>query len=103
MTDYSMPMKFDPLIHQQSRLAIMAVLSGCESADFTFLADATGLNKGTLSKHLTKLQDAGYIQIDKTFKGNYPLTMAKLTQSGRRAFKDYRRQSNAFNQAIDNT
>ena len=101
MTDYSLPMNFDPLIHQQSRLAIKAVLAGCESADFTYLAEATGLNKGTLSKHLTKLRDAGYIEIEKTFKGNYPLTMAKLTQTGKRAFIDYRRQYNKFNRAID--
>jgi DNA-binding transcriptional ArsR family regulator len=101
MSDYSLPMKFDPLIHQQSRLSIMAVLVGCESADFTYLVEATGLNKGTLSKHLSKLYDAGYIEIEKTFKGNYPLTLAKLTQNGRRAFREYRRQLNAFNKTMD--
>ena len=52
MDDYSLPMQFDPLIHQPSRLAIVAVLAGCESADFTYLLQATGLTKGTLSKHL---------------------------------------------------
>ncbi len=101
MSDYSLPMQFDPIIHQQSRLAILAVLAGCESADFTYLAEVTGLNKGTLSKHLSKLHEAGYIEIHKTFKGNYPLTMAKLTKTGNKAFKEYRRQLNAFNQTID--
>ena len=94
-------MKFDPLIHQQSRLAIMAVLAGCESADFTYLVETTGLTKGTLSKHLSKLYEAGYIEIEKTFKGKYPLTLAKLTRMGRRSFKEYRRQLVNFNQMID--
>jgi DNA-binding transcriptional ArsR family regulator len=101
MTDYSLPTRFDPLIHQQSRLSIMAVLAGCESADFTYLSKVTGLNKGTLSKHLTKLRDAGYIDIEKTFKGNYPLTLAKLTLTGRRAFNDYRRQYKTFSRTMD--
>jgi len=101
MSDYSLPMKFDLLIHQQSRLSIMAVLIGCESADFTFLAESTGLTKGTLSKHLSKLYEAGYIEIEKTFKGKYPLTLAKVTKTGRKAFKDYRHQLATFNQIID--
>lgn len=100
MTDYSLPTKFDPLIHQSSRLAIMAVLAGCEGADFTYLQKSTDLNKGTLSKHLTKLRDAGYVAIEKGFKGNYPHTFAKLTPSGRRAFEDYRQQSIAFNRIM---
>ena len=100
MTDYTLPSKFDPLIHQPSRLAIMAVLAGAEYADFTYLVRMTGLNKGTLSKHLTKLRDAGYVEIRKGFKGNYPHTSAKLTATGRKAFKDYRRQYAAFNKII---
>ena len=100
MTDYSLPTKFDPLIHQSSRLSIMAVLAGCESADFTYLVKATGLNKGTLSKHLMKLRDAGYVAIEKGFKGNYPHTSAKLTAAGRRAFRDYRRQYIAFSRTM---
>ncbi len=100
MSDYSLPASFDPLIHQSSRLAIMAVLAGSESADFTFLVKATGLNKGTLSKHLTKLRDAGYVEIDKGYKGNYPHTSAKLTRNGRKAFQDYRKQYAAFNEVL---
>ena len=102
MNDYSLPTKFDPLIHQPSRLSIVAVLAGCESADFTYLLNATGLTKGTLSKHLTKLRDAGYVAIEKGFKGNYPHTSASLTPSGVTAFKKYRRQYVAFSRAMQN-
>jgi len=100
VSDYSLPAKFDPLIHQSSRLAIVAVLAGAKSADFVYLVEATGLNKGTLSKHLTKLREAGYIEIEKGYKGNYPHTSAKLTATGRKAFKDYRRQYADFNRTL---
>ena len=102
MNDYSLPKKFDPLIHQPSRLSIAAVLAGAESVDFSYLLNATELTKGTLSKHLTKLRDAGYIEIIKSFKGNYPHTTAKLTSSGRKAFEDYRRQYIAFTKTMEN-
>ncbi len=100
MSDYSLPTKFDPLIHQSSRLSIIAVLAGAESVDFTYLLNATGLTKGTLSKHLTKLRDAGYIEIEKGFKNNYPHTTAKLTPAGKKAFKEYRRQLIAFSKTM---
>lgn len=100
MSDYSLPTKFDPLIHQSSRLSIVAVLAGAESVDFTYLLNATGLTKGTLSKHLTKLRDAGYIDIEKSFKNNYPHTTAKLTPEGKKAFNDYRRQLIAFSKTM---
>lgn len=101
MFDYSLPTKFDRLIHQPSRLAIMALLAGCESADFTYLQQATALNKGTLSKHLSYLEDAGYIEITKSFKGKYPHTSAALTPAGRRAFKTYRKQYLQFSRAME--
>ena len=100
MNDYSLPTKFDPLIHQSSRLSIMAVLAGAESADFSFLLKATSLTNGTLSKHLKKLRESGYIEIKKSFKGNYPLTTAMLTPRGRKAFKDYRRQYRIFSKTM---
>jgi DNA-binding MarR family transcriptional regulator len=96
MSDYSLPNQFDRLIHQPSRLAIMAVLAGCESADFAYLLNATGLTKGTLSAHLSKLAKAEYVLITKTFKGKYPHTTAALTVQGRKAFKKYRKQYQAF-------
>jgi len=79
----------------------MAVLAGCESADFTYLLEATSLTKGTLSKHLTNLEDAGYIKITKSFKGKYPNTAIALTPRGRKAFKKYRQQYQEFNQSIN--
>ena len=100
MREYSLPTKFDPLIHQSSRLSIVAVLAGAESVDFSYLLKATELTKGTLSKHLTKLRDAGYVEIEKGYKDNYPHTTAKLTPVGRKAFKDYRRQYIAFTKTM---
>lgn len=82
----------DRLIHEPARLAIMAVLSACESADFTYLVNATGLTKGNLSAHLSKLEEGGYVAIHKGFKGKYPNTTCGLTAAGRRAFSSYRRQ-----------
>ena len=99
--DYSLPSKFDRLVHNPSRLAIMAVLAGCERADFTFLEQVTELNKGTLSKSLTALEEAGYVEIKKEFKGKFPNTSARLTATGRKAFKTYRRQYQAFLKSVD--
>lgn len=93
MTDeFRQIVNFDRLIHEPSRLAIMAVLAASEGADFTYLLNATGLTKGNLSAHLSKLEDAGYINIVKTFKGKYPNTMCSLSKQGRAAFKEYRKQ-----------
>lgn len=100
MDDYTLPAQFDRLIHQPSRLAIMAVLSGCESAEFLYLLKATGLNKGTLSAHLSKLEHAGYVAITKRFKGKVPNTSAALTPEGRKAFRKYRQQYRKFSRSI---
>lgn len=93
----------DRLIHEPSRLAIMAVLSAVESADFTFLLQATQLSKGNLSAHAAKLRDAGYVQIDKSFKDNYPHTTYKLTAEGRKAFNHYHRQVKRWTRQLDKT
>lgn len=98
--EYKQITNFDRLIHEPSRLAIMAVLSACESADFTFLLNATGLSKGNLSAHLSKLRDAGYVNITKGYKGNYPHTTGALTKDGRRAFDAYRKQYLALAQHL---
>jgi len=100
MSDFSLPNKFDRLIHQPSRLAIMAVLAGAERANFTYLVNATELNKGTLSAHLSKLEQAGYVEITKSFKGKFPHTSAALTAQGRKAFRKYRRQYRKFGRTI---
>ncbi|MGD8967956.1 MAG: transcriptional regulator [Anaerolineae bacterium] len=91
----------DRLVHEPARLAIMAVLSACKTADFTYLLKATGLGKGNLSSHLTKLKDAGYISITKGFKGNYPNTSCALTAKGRKAFNAYRKRYLALAERLD--
>ena len=100
MTDFSLPSKFDRLIHQPARLAIMAILAGCESAEFIYLLQVTEVNKGTLSKHLSALENAGYIEITKSFKGKYPNTSAALTSAGRKAYKVYRQQYREFSKLM---
>jgi DNA-binding transcriptional ArsR family regulator len=98
MDDFTVLANLDRLIHNPGRLAILAVLAGCESADFTFLEQATRINKGTLSKHLTALEEAGYLEITKRFKGRMPNTSVRLTARGRKAFRNYRRQ---YRRAMD--
>lgn len=83
---------FDRLIHEPARLAIMAVLWACESADFAYLLNATELSKGNLSAHLRRLEQAGYITITKSFEGRYPNTACALTPAGRKSFNAYRRR-----------
>ena len=90
----------DRLIHEPARLLIVTILSSVASADFLFLQRETGLTKGNLSAHLSKLEEAGYIKIEKTFKGKLPLTVCKLTPLGQRAFKGYRLQLQSFIEKI---
>lgn len=80
----------DRLIHEPARLMIMAYLYVVESGDFIFLMRQTELTWGNLSSHLTKLEAAGYIEVEKTFKGKKPYTMLHLTDEGRVAFQEYR-------------
>jgi DNA-binding MarR family transcriptional regulator len=82
----------DRLIHEPARLAVMALLYVVESADFIFLMNQTGLTWGNLSAHMSKLEEAGYIEVVKSFKGKRPNTMMRLTQAGRVAFQAYRQQ-----------
>jgi DNA-binding transcriptional ArsR family regulator len=82
----------DRWIHEPARLAIIATLAGCESADFLFLLRATGLNKGNLSAQTIKLGQAGYVEIRKGFNGRTPHTLYRLTEKGRKALKQYRSQ-----------
>jgi DNA-binding transcriptional ArsR family regulator len=88
--------ELDRLIHEPARLLIVTILSTVESADFLFLQRETELTKGNLSAHLSKLEGAGYIDIEKTFKGKLPLTVCKLTEAGQQAFEDYRHQMQNF-------
>ena len=77
------------LVHEPSRLAILTALSACDKADFLFLLNITGLTKGNLSSHLSKLADAALVEIEKTFEGKTPVTYAKLTLEGKEALKEY--------------
>jgi DNA-binding MarR family transcriptional regulator len=86
----------DRTIHEPSRSLILAILSAVESADFLYLLRETGLTKGNLSVHLSKLEEAGFIQIEKTYRGKVPLTLCRMTESGRKAFKTYREQLKSF-------
>ena len=90
--DYSALAEIDRLVHEPARLAVMALLYVIESADFTFLVNQTGLSWGNLSAHLSKLEEAGYLEVEKSFKGRRPNTNLRLTTAGRRAFQDYRRR-----------
>jgi len=80
----------DRLIHEPARLMMMAYLYVVEAADFLFLVRQTGLTLGNLSSHMSKLEAAGYIEVEKKFVGKKPHTMLRLTPEGRAAFENYR-------------
>ncbi len=79
----------DPLLHSQLRLGIMSLLISVESAEFTFLKEKTNSTAGNLSVQLDKLSAAGYISIEKSFKGKKPLTTCTVTKQGIKAFEEY--------------
>jgi DNA-binding MarR family transcriptional regulator len=81
--------KLDDVIHGRLRLGIMAYLADAEAADFNELKDLLQATQGNLSVHLRKLEEAGYIAIDKSFVDRKPLTRARLTEAGRKAFAAY--------------
>ena len=81
--------RLDDVIHGRMRLGIMAYLANAEVADFNELKAALEATQGNLSIHLRKLEEAGYIEIEKSFLGRKPLTRARLTEAGRTAFADY--------------
>jgi DNA-binding MarR family transcriptional regulator len=86
----------DRLIHEPSRLTIMANLYVVQSADFRFLQHQTGMTPGNLSAHLSKLEDAGYVEVTKEFLERKPHTALALTKKGRVAFKEYRKKVKHF-------
>jgi DNA-binding MarR family transcriptional regulator len=79
----------DPLLHSELRLAVMSILVGVESADFTFIREQTGATAGNLSVQIDKLSTAGYISVEKTFRGKMPRTVCRVTPSGMAAFALY--------------
>jgi DNA-binding MarR family transcriptional regulator len=83
-------MDLDRLIHEPARLVILTALSEAESAEFLFLEKITGLSRGNLSAQCQKLEAAGYLQIDKAFRGRRPVTTMRITPEGLQAIGDYR-------------
>lgn len=81
----------DKLIHEPARLIIMTQLYVVEEADFIFLMRQTGLTWGNLSSHMSKLEEAGYIEVRKEFLDKKPHTILKLTPKGRESFREYRK------------
>jgi DNA-binding transcriptional ArsR family regulator len=81
--------RFDEIIHAPTRLSIVALLAASEWATFTFIRDSVGLSDSALSKQLTTLEEAGYVEVDKAFVGKRPRTSARLTIVGRAAFEQH--------------
>ena len=81
----------DRVIHEPGRLMIVALLYAVDQSDFLYLLHETAMNKGTLSSHLARLEEAGYVEVTKTYRGKVPQTLLRLTDAGRNAFEQYRR------------
>ena len=81
--------KLDPILHSELRLAVVSLLAGVESADFTYIKKQTGATAGNLSVQIDKLSAAGYITVEKGFKGKMPCTTCRLTETGLEAFRNY--------------
>ncbi len=86
MTRYK---ELDPMLHSQLRLAVVSLLMGVETAEFTWIREQTGASAGNLSVQLTRLREAGYIEVEKKFSGNYPQTLCRITLLGRSRFIEY--------------
>jgi DNA-binding transcriptional ArsR family regulator len=81
--------ELDPILHSQLRLAVMSLLISVKEAEFTFIREKTNSSAGNLSVQVQKLKEAGYIEVSKQFKDNYPQTTCKVTVKGIEAFEDY--------------
>lgn len=79
----------DPILHSQLRLSIVSILMTVEEANFSFIKDTTKAAAGNISIQINKLHEAGYINVEKTFKNNYPNTIISITDKGRKAFEEY--------------
>jgi len=79
----------DPILHSQLRLAVVSLLISVKEAEFTYLREETNSTAGNLSVQIQKLKDAGYIDVTKQFKDNYPQTICKITRQGIKAFEEY--------------
>lgn len=79
----------DPLLHQQLRLSVVSLLMGVKDAEFTYIREKVGATAGNLSVQINKLAEAGYLDVQKSFRDNYPLTTCSITEKGRKAFEEY--------------
>jgi DNA-binding MarR family transcriptional regulator len=84
--------EIDRIVHEPARLMLLAALYVLDSADYTFLMNLTGVTWGNLSAHISKLEESGYVNVEKSFKGKRPNTMLRLTPEGRSAVQVYRRK-----------
>lgn len=84
--------QLDRLVHEPARLKILIILQAVGEADFLYLQREGMFTQGNLSSHLTKLEEAGFVEVEKTFKGKVPLTICRLTSEGQRALSAYSRQ-----------
>lgn len=83
-------LQLDRMVHEPARLLILSILAGAESVEFRFIEQLSGLSKGNLSSHMSKLEGAGLIAVDKAFRGKVPVTTLQLTTAGRAALDNYR-------------
>jgi DNA-binding transcriptional ArsR family regulator len=81
--------ELDPVLHSQLRLAVISLLTGTEAAEFTYIREQTGATPGNLSIQITKLKEAGYIEVEKKFRNNYPQTICRITTLGKQKFSEY--------------
>ena len=81
--------ELDPILHSQLRLAVISLLISVKEAEFTFIKEKTNATAGNLSVQINKLKEAGYIEVVKQFKDNYPQTTCKITTQGITAFEQY--------------
>ena len=88
--------ELDPILHSQLRLAVMSLLIGVKEAEFTFLREKTNATAGNLSVQINKLKEAGYIEVIKQYKENYPQTICKITKAGIDAFEKYVQALHAY-------
>ncbi len=86
----------DPILHSQLRLGVMSLLISVKEAEFTFIREKTNSTAGNLSVQIQKLKEAGYIDVTKQFKDNYPLTVCKITKQGIKAFEEYVRNLQSY-------
>ncbi len=92
--------ELDRVIHEPARLMLVALLSEVPEVDFLYLLRETGMSKGNLSSHLSRLETAGYVEVTKTYRGKVQMTLCRLTDEGHQAFEQYRASMKASLEAM---